>query len=252
MFGGEPRVLTFPSQTPHKAVPRWTIDYLNASAGDLEVWLRCGDALSNIYRQPGPPIKARLREYLKWVTDPLHATIGEADPGKKFYLDVPLAQLGSALVDDVSAPRWFASPPLIAVFWCGVLGSSSGLHYDDTPNCNMQVAGEKRFVLFPPRSGWRLGRLPRKTHYRFDPNASIGDQPPGTERLSGWETILRAGECIYIPAGWPHQVTTVSSWAMNVNFFWPLPPLQGLAHPSMWSMLLQKHTARLRKAMKLQ
>jgi hypothetical protein len=56
---------------------------------------------------------------------------------------------------------------------------------------------------------------------------------------------LRPGEAIYIPAGWYHQVTVISGWAVNVNTFWNRPLGQGLTTPALWPHLLRRATASL-------
>jgi hypothetical protein len=111
----------------------------------------------------------------------------------------------------------------------------------------MQVIGRKHFAVFSPSQARRLYRVPRLTHCRFDPNVPDFARFPRARTASGWQCVLTPGESIYIPAGWYHQVTVVSPWAVNVNLFWPRPFPQGLLIPSLWAFLLRRLRARVRR-----
>jgi hypothetical protein len=163
-----------------------------------------------------------------------------------YYLGIELKKLSSKLFHDIEIPNWYKTNPIDVNFWCGILGTSSGLHYDITPNCNVQIRGHKHFILFSPAQSKLLYPIQGvTTHCRFDPNLPDFDRFPLARKAFGWQCRLQAGECIYIPAGWYHQVTVTSKWAVNVNFSWPRPFPQGLVAPSLWRMLLFRGWARL-------
>jgi len=168
---------------------------------------------------------------------------------RSYYLDVKLAELSETLLNDVEVPDWYQVSPVDINFWCGVLGTSSGLHCDVTPNCNVQIVGQKHFILFPPSQSRLVYRIPKITHCRFDPNTPDFDRFPLARNASGWQCTLHAGESLYIPVGWYHQVTVTSAWAANVNFFWPRPFPQGLATPALWRFFFRRGRARLRRAL---
>src|SRR5207244_2177380 len=69
---------------------------------------------------------------------------------RSYYLDIKLEELSKVLLADIVVPAWYCTAPVDINFWCGVLGTSSGLHCDVTPNCNVQIVGSKHFILFPP------------------------------------------------------------------------------------------------------
>jgi hypothetical protein len=250
---GEPRVVnglveTWPART------RWTPDYLEQIAGDVKV---------NVHRRMGPPRNfgqtdaeggsLPFREYLRWVLEtsaeyePLRRPLAphevvdiveEAGFEESYSLDAPLASLSDALVGDVEVPGWYDVPPRAIVFWCSILGNSSGLHFDLSPNCNVQVRGRKHVVLFAAAQTPVLYRYPQPdAHCAFDPTTPDFERFPRAREAEGWECTLDEGEALYIPIGWYHQVTVVSPWAINVNFWWPRPFPQGLVTPSVWPQL---------------
>ena len=154
--------------------------------------------------------------------------IGQAGFERSYYLDLDLARLAPQLQADIEVPPWYRHAPLRTLLWLGVLGTSCGLHADVTPNCNVQVVGRKSFALFAPNQTPLLYRSRRSTHCGFDPNHPDYTSYPLAHRARGMQCTLEPGEALYIPVGWYHQVTVVSPWAVNVNFFWPRPFLQGL------------------------
>ncbi|MFD5552722.1 cupin-like domain-containing protein [Streptomyces sp. NPDC127068] len=264
--GGQPRVVV--DCPPGRVAPQlWDPAYLRTVIGAHEVPVR---------ETHGPPINifqnlARggslpFGHYLDWVVETARAVghLAEGHPTARevtravrrlrldhfYYLDVKLDRFPRALRDGAPVPDWYHAEPVDTNLWCGVLGTSCGLHCDVTPNCNTQIIGRKEFVLFPPSQSRYLYRLPGRTHCRFDPNAPDFQRFPLARRATGWHCTLRPGESLYIPVGWFHQVTVVSDWAVNVNFFWPRPFPQGLAIPGLWRFLLRRGRARLRTALR--
>ncbi len=248
------------------AFERWTPHYLRSTAGDREVVVReTHGPPRNIFQNLAEGGSAPFGDYLDWVLDTardVEDLAGDVDdPGEitrrlstaglevSYYLDAKLALLSDVLLRDTSVPNWYRRPPLDVNFWCGVLGTSSGLHCDVTPNCNVQVVGTKHFTLFPPKDAERISRVRRGTHCRFDPNMPDFDRFPLAREATGWECALRPGESLYIPVGWFHQVTVTSPWAVNVNFFWKRPFPQGIAAPHLWHFLLRRGRARVGRAL---
>ncbi|GGS69849.1 cupin-like domain-containing protein [Streptomyces cinerochromogenes] len=261
-WGGEPRVVVgWPAA---QAAPRlWSADYLKSVAGEREVAVR---------EVAGPPINVfqnldeggyiSFHRYMDWVVETaetIRGVVGEpwdaqeatraisrVQPDRFYYLDARLKRLSKDLEASLPAPGWYRRAPVDTNFWCGVLGTSCGLHSDVTPNCNTQVVGRKEFVLFPPSQSRFVYRVRGITHCRFDPNRPDFDRFPLARQATGLRCILRPGESLYIPVGWFHQVTVVSAWAVNVNFFWPRPFPQGLVNRSLWRLLLRRGCVRLR------
>jgi hypothetical protein len=253
-FPGAPRIVNGLAET-WPACARWTPDYLERTAGDATV---------NVLRRIGPPRNFGqtdaeggsivFREYLDWVLETsaeyedlrgrrlapreIVDMVEEAGFEESYSLDAPLASLSEALVRDIEVPPWYEAEPSAIVFWCSVFGNSSGLHFDMSPNCNVQVRGRKHFVLFAPGQTRFLYRYPQPdAHCAFDPTKPDFERFPRARGAEGWECTLEEGEALYVPTGWYHQVTVVSPWAINVNFWWPRPFPQGLVTPSVWPQL---------------
>jgi hypothetical protein len=263
-FGGEPRIIV-------GDLARWPpvgIDdpaYWKSEIGDVEVAVRERDGPpQNIFQNLARGGRIAFSEYFDWVIETAGDLDGIASPNASveeialavsatgfetsYYLDAKLEQLSPTLYESTPAPDWYGTAPIDVNFWCGVLGTSSGLHCDVTPNCNMQVVGSKQFTLFAPSQSRCLYRVPHITHCRFDPNVPDLEQFPLARDACGLQCTLTAGEALYIPVGWYHQVTVVSDWAINVNVFWRRPLGQGLAIPSLWRFLARRGRARVRRA----
>ena len=257
-WGGSPVIVTDES-AGWPAIERWSTDYLRSINGPCDVPVRevCGPP-SNVYQHLAEGGRIGFDRYLDWVIQTgasaelqvLHEAA--ADPlrlarsvkalilPRAYYLDVPLARLDSRLLDDIRVPGWFDSAPVDIFFWLGLVGTSCGLHFDLTPNCNVQVAGRKHFALCPGHEARRLAHQIGGAHCRFDPfDPDFGSFPRAAE-VPFWHCSLEAGEALYIPAGWFHQVMVASPWSVNVNFFWKRPCPQGLLTPVMWRLILRR------------
>jgi Cupin-like domain len=251
------------------AIRDWEPQYLKKIAAGTMVDVReRRGAPRNIYQNMATGGSIALADYIDWVMEmagsqdlqtiskasqsatEVTRAIDQARFDRSYYLDVDLARLPPQLLSDVSAPPWYGRPPLRTLLWMGVLGTSSGLHADVTPNCNVQVVGRKSFALFAPNQTRFLYRMRRSTHCAFDPNEPDYAHYPLAQRSSGMLCVLSPGEALYIPVGWYHQVTVVSPWAVNVNFFWPRPFPQGLLTRPLWSILLRRVWARYLVRMK--
>jgi hypothetical protein len=245
------------------AFTRWSEGYLKSVAGHREVAVReTNGPPRNVFQNLAQGGRVPFGDYLDWVVETardLEAIAGHSGVRDitravaargfdvSYYLDAKLDQLSDRLLADAPAPGWYRTAPVDTNLWCGVLGTSCGLHCDVTPNCNVQVIGRKHFILFPPSQSRRVYRIPRITHCRFDPNDPDFERFPLARRASGLQCTLSPGESLYIPVGWYHQVTVVSAWALNVNFFWRRPFPQGLATPPLWRFLLRRGWARVRR-----
>ena len=225
-----------------EALQRWSPSYLKSVAGREKVAIRrAKGSPQNIFHRLEADVSVPFSEYLDWTLETanrlddivrnyddvcdISREVSARNIDHSYYLDVRLADLSNMLLKDVVVPEWFDKAPSDILFWCGVIGTSSGLHSDENPNCNVQIIGSKHFILFPPSQTDLFDRIPGRTHCRFDPNLPDFDRFPLAKAADGCRGTLNPGESLYIPAGWYHQVTVISNWAVNVNFFWP--PVRG-------------------------
>ena len=78
------------------------------------------------------------------------------------------------------------------------------MHHDTHDVLVLQVAGEKRWLLYDP-----LLELPLK-HQRY--SKSLGEHGEPTDDL-----VLRAGDTLYLPRGWLHQAETSDTDSLHLT-----------------------------------
>ena len=128
--------------------------------------------------------------------------------------------------------------------WAGPAGHVEYLHYDDEANLHLVVCGKKRWLLFPPNQVCKLNFVtlweavynkvmqkppplmgPPHRGMRGGPSTARGfdhhansrhyfcgegkdrNHPDHWSRSDGVEVVLNPGMAMYLPAGWPHEVT---------------------------------------------
>jgi hypothetical protein len=262
LTGGEPAVVV-DAANEWPAVTLWRPGYLKGVAGHREVSVReiAGPPV-NIFQKLVSGGITRFSEYLDWVLEvdeDVSKELGADQTGRgpldvcrlvgtlgfdcSYYLNCRLDALSAALLDDIQVPNWFGTDVRSINLWCGVFGTSCGLHCDLVPNCNVQVTGRKSFTMFAPAETSLLYPIKGRTHCRFDPNSPDFDTFPLAREATRWDCILEPGEALYIPVGWYHQATVISGWATNVNVFWRRPFPHGLATPGVWPHLVRQARA---------
>ncbi|KAL0054747.1 hypothetical protein WJX82_001838 [Trebouxia sp. C0006] len=109
--------------------------------------------------------------------------------------------------------------------WMSIRGSRSSLHYDPYHNLLCMVQGKKTVKLMSPDATDQLypfsvlGESPNHSHVNF---AHPDDQqhPLYKQALqSQQEFVLQAGDALFIPEGWWHQVDSQDT-TIAVNFWW--------------------------------
>eukprot|EP00929_Paragymnodinium_shiwhaense_P071270 TRINITY_DN36242_c0_g7_i1.p2 TRINITY_DN36242_c0_g7~~TRINITY_DN36242_c0_g7_i1.p2 ORF type:complete len:381 (+),score=62.21 TRINITY_DN36242_c0_g7_i1:183-1325(+) len=233
---------------------RWTADYLRAMAGDLEVFVEQKDA-----RKPGDfgAGAGQWTSFSRFITE----WYDSDDPTTHSYMNVqaldaprmlagPLARLTS----DFAIPTWFLAHKLYSMnMWIGradpTSGATSRLHHDYHDNLYCQVQGRKTFVLYGPDDTTNLYPVGKLEHLSepgiiyYQPQEAGGwgrhfsqmptarwerltaeqqSQFPRAKAARRMECEVRAGEMLYLPAGWWHEVT---SYGQNIAVnFWADPP----------------------------
>ena len=168
----------------------------------------------------------------------------------------------TALLDHGCASGWCGG------LWLGAGGQRSALHRDFAENVHLVVQGIKRFVLFAPNES--LGLFPRPEpsnwlgHASRMPNGARTCMPGGREggegegegegdgsqggedtdtcpaefarfgavRSRALECTVRAGEMLYLPSAWWHEVTSEAEAgrSLSLNFWfraeWPRSTLR--------------------------
>lgn len=115
--------------------------------------------------------------------------------------------------------------------WVGEKGVVTHLHIDSYENYFVQVQGKKKFVLFPPENSDAFYLYPFQHPSRgqsqiFPINApqseklryAQGERFENVSNLTAYEVIVEAGDVLYLPPNWGHQVYTLEP-SISVNFW---------------------------------
>jgi lysine-specific demethylase 8/hypoxia-inducible factor 1-alpha inhibitor (HIF hydroxylase) len=133
-------------------------------------------------------------------------------------------------------------------------GHTASLHYDIVDGTLCQLYGRKKVVLFPPTVTESLYPFPIWTHLRHGlklracysrvdlTNPDFQQFPKLREAQKHQKTILlEAGEVLFIPVGWWHEISTLEDEEMScsVSRFWQVSPtLQNYLSWQRWRLVI--------------
>jgi len=152
--------------------------------------------------------------------------LGESEDGGRKPRQMPadLARDWPELAADFKLPEGLFEP---SQFFSSVLRLSTPevalwAHYDVMDNLYVQVAGSKRFLLWPPSDADKLYLDGDKSAI---PDVSAPDlsRYPLFALASGLEVTVEAGDCLFIPAYWFHA-TKALDFGAAINVFWRQVP----------------------------
>ena len=185
-----------------KAKKLWSLEYFEALAGDKEV---------KLYGTKSSRDKKML--YDEQTTMPLKVYFellrsGENDL-RMFFFEI-LKEIPS-LKDDFAFPeiglKFFKKLPTM---FFGGKGASVQMHFDidyaDIFLCHF--GGNKRVILFSPDQTPNMYHVPYSFSSLYGVNYVQPDyeKHPALKELSGYETLLKHGDVLYIPPGWWHYI----------------------------------------------
>ncbi len=193
---------------------KWTPQLLRERYGDVPIEACQG-------REGDPRPDANWQKYRVTMTLAEYVDrMAEVDEGNDLYLiannrNTARPQMRS-LWDDVVLPDgWFAKSRLAtgSALWLGPGGTVTPLHHDTSNILLCQIHGRKRIVLAPP---WDLNLLETADGVYNQRTVEQAEQ-------AGAQTIamtLEAGEALFIPVGWWHDVRAVDpSVSLAINAF---------------------------------
>lgn len=162
------------------------------------------------------PVRARVGDYINTAFAPDRAM---QDMTMAAYLDLIAGgdytlppYLGNLELRELNRlchwPTYFdkMGPPR---FWIGPAGTITPLHADYDDNIFAQIWGSKRIMLAPPHHEPYLYVKPANEILigsPVDAEAPDYQRYPLARQASLIECIVEAGQLLYIPAGWYHQV----------------------------------------------
>jgi hypothetical protein len=202
------------------AVQRWSLPYLAAHCGEVNVELVEG----NRERHSTRLCTSTLREYLASL----------AQPGQALYLkEFDLLKAVPQLQQDLRYGDMFKPCTVRAVrAWIGPAQASTGLHYDYLDNLAVQLVGKKRFYLVRPGVVERYGFVAKKydawavlAYTDAQALQALASQQP--QSAGDFFCVdLAPGDMLHIPATWWHEVTNLSTSVSLGSFYGsPLPVL---------------------------
>lgn len=168
---------------------------------------------------------SRTRMSLADALDSIIATAGRSGQ-RSMYL--------GSLPTEPSLPGFAARntlqilPPGVAPrLWLGH-ASNVAAHYDTFDNVACVVAGARRFTLYAPETIDRLYVGPLDHTMAGQPVSLAASAPADDERYPRFREVrdqalvaeLHAGDAIYIPKLWWHQVEATSPFNVLVNYWW--------------------------------
>jgi putative sterol carrier protein len=132
--------------------------------------------------------------------------------------------LPTQLLEQIRYPDYFEPSLFIAPrIWIGPKGTLTPLHRDDTDNLFAQVWGQKSFILAAPHHRPALGTWSTAPQggldgCDFNPDAPDYGRFPAAQDVTFLRVTLEAGDLLFLPEGWFHQVESVST-SLSVNFW---------------------------------
>jgi Cupin-like domain len=121
--------------------------------------------------------------------------------------------------------------------WWGPGGHTEPLHFDSGDGTLVQLHGVKRAVLFPPSQTRNLYPFPVSRKGIAPWISQVYLDRPDFDHFPRLKTalphqvdiMLAAGEVLFIPANWWHEVSAVSEgYICSINRFWKVAPLSRL------------------------
>lgn len=172
------------------------------------------------------PVRARVGDYINTAFAPDRAM---QDMSMLEYLELVSAgnhdlppYLGNLELRELNGmchwPAYFdkMGPPR---FWLGPAGTVTPLHCDYDDNIFAQIWGTKRIFLSPPHHDEFLyAREANAILFGspFDPESPDFDKFPLAGQASMIECVVNPGDLLYVPAGWYHQVRSLT-FSLSAN-----------------------------------
>ncbi|MET0982775.1 MAG: cupin-like domain-containing protein [Telluria sp.] len=172
------------------------------------------------------PVRARVGDYINTAFAPDRAM---QDMSMLEYLDLVATgtqdlppYLGNLEIRELNSMcHWPAyltkmGPPR---FWLGPAGTVTPLHCDYDDNIFAQIWGTKRIFLAPPHHDEFLYTSEANAILfgsPFDPEAPDFEKFPLARQATMIECIVNPGDMLYVPAGWYHQVRSLT-FSLSAN-----------------------------------
>lgn len=226
--------------------PRWTIDFLEQNLGQIVVpvrlygherysqdkrsWSSFGSGVRTV---PVPFV-----DYTSMIRNG-QAQQEDAYVGRCSLNGTPLDRLPA--LEAAEAHLGIKAPVTSFNLWIGSSGHTSCLHYDPMDGTLVQLHGQKHVLLFPPDQTYNLYPVPllKQLRHGLTLRAAYSQVYPRSTDVAAFpkfqkalpfaqSAVLNPGDILFIPAGWWHELTTLTPSPMvcSINRFWQVWPLQ--------------------------
>lgn len=196
------------------AVRRWDFDFLGKLRPELPIELVRGDRESAATHFTRSTLGAYMQHLARGDSGEVPLYLKEFNLLRRFpHLDADISPRKRLFPRRVVAP-----PPGV---WVGPAGARTGAHYDLLGNIAILIRGEKRFRIAPPGFVEGAGALSAK----YDPWARLSAVPlsdiaaASNYAESLYEVDLAAGDALYVPDHWWHEVHNRSASILLSGFF---------------------------------
>ncbi|KAJ4727409.1 2-oxoglutarate (2OG) and Fe(II)-dependent oxygenase superfamily protein [Melia azedarach] len=167
---------------------------------------------------------------------------GDVAPQQLYLAQVPIMNTKNEervqlenLKEDIETPAFLEAKVLASInLWMNNAQSKSSTHYDPHHNLLCIVAGCKQVVLWPPSASPMLYPMPiygeASNHSSIaleNPEFSIYPRAEHYREYSQ-KVILLAGDALFIPEGWFHQIDS-DDLTIAVNFWWQSNTMSSLS-----------------------
>jgi hypothetical protein len=205
----------------------WTLDYLCEKCGDNMCIVRKSVA-SDPYRL-GKRIPIERMQFKSYVS-----AMGRRraqQPGSDYYLAaISIRRSFPQIADEFELPKYVQKVHSGPFMWLAQAGHYEFCHFDPDDGFLMLLRGTKRVRLFSPSRNSldvmcpnKLGSHGRTIQSQVDldlPEDQLRERfPRFANEAHGHEATLEAGDALFIPALWWHQITSVTE-CISVNVFW--------------------------------
>ncbi|NIE76380.1 cupin [Pantoea sp. Ap-967] len=216
-----------PNGTPvviSDALHEWKLFNLDRQASlehfaELQGITRHGDYVKKTFSTDRDFRSTSMADFINSLDNPQPSTNPGSPPAYMGNNIVP-----AQLLELIQHPPYFERSLYIAPrIWIGPKGTLTPLHRDDTDNLFAQVWGHKSFILAAPHHRPALGTWSTAPKggldgCDFNPDAPDYQRFPEARTVPFLRVLLEAGDLLFLPEGWFHQVESVST-SLSVNFW---------------------------------
>nr|WP_217433522.1 MULTISPECIES: cupin-like domain-containing protein [Pseudomonas] len=206
------------------ALREWKLFNLERQASlehfaELQGITRHGDYVKKTFSTERDFRSTSMADFINSLDNPQPRT-GNGEPPAYMGNNIVPAQL----LELIQYPPYFERSLYIAPrIWIGPKGTLTPLHRDDADNLFAQVWGDKSFILAAPHHRPALGTWSTSPKggldgCDFNPDAPDYQRFPDARGVTFLRVLLQAGDLLFLPEGWFHQVESVST-SLSVNFW---------------------------------